>query len=58
MQTNNDTKVALINNKTYANRKDRQPGWSTFTTSGQEMEWVYSFNHKAKTGPQDLDMPT
>ena len=61
-QTNVKTTVALINNnihtkKIYANRKDRQSlVWAPFTTSGQEMEWVYSYNPRARTGPLTLIM--
>ena len=34
-------------------RTNRAMVWSHFTTFGQETEceWVYSFNHGARTGP-------
>ena len=54
MQNNAIQKVALINSKTqknYAKRKDRMSQVKLpFTTFGQEMECVYSFNHGACKG--------
>ena len=50
VQTNITQKVAIINNKihtpkTYANIKDgRNLAQLLFMTSGQEIDWVYSFN--------------
>jgi len=28
----------------------QNPVWSPFTTSGQETEWIYSYNPKARMG--------
>ena len=59
MQTNGHKKVALTNSrkctrKNHVKRKDRQsPVYLPFITFGQEMQQLYSFNLRDRTGLLD-----